>query len=239
MPSRQLTYLYKYDIIILLSNKNKIMTSEHINTQPILEKEEHKHSLTAFPNRRWLNEHFEAIAEENSNKLGLLFLDLDGLKDVNDTEGHGEGDKYILNALEAIKDTVRHTPSDLIIHGEKGDGLPKVVHTSGDEFIVLLPGIDTEQVAQGIAKRIKETLNEVGIPLSVGEAIYSSEDDTLADLLERAETGMRIDKENQISARLSPEQKEVIKKVSKELRDVRLDELGVRALMAEIRKSQE
>jgi len=215
------------------------MTSEHINTQPVPEKEEHKHSLTAFPNRRWLNEHFEAIAEENGNTLGLLFVDLDGLKDVNDTDGHREGDKYILNALEAIKDTVRHTPSDLIIHGEKDDGLPKVIHQSGDEFIVLLPGVDTEQVAQGIAKRIKETLSEVGIPLSVGTAIYSSEDDSLADLLERAETGMRIDKEKQLFASLSPEQIERIEEIKEEIKEAGLDALGIRALTSVLRQPHE
>jgi diguanylate cyclase (GGDEF)-like protein len=215
------------------------MTAEHITTQPILDKEEHKHSLTGYPNRRWLKEHFDTVVEENENKLGLLFIDLDGLKDVNDTDGYGEGNNYIFNALEAIRDTIRHNPNDFIIHGEKGDGLPKVVHQSGDEFIVLLPGVDTEQVARGIAKRVKETLSEIGIPLSVGVAIYSPEDDSLADLLKRAETGMKIDKKKQLFASLSPEQLERIQEIKEEIKDAKLDELGVRALMAVLRGSSE
>jgi two-component system cell cycle response regulator len=222
-----------YDIIILLSNKNKIMTSEHITTQPILEKE-HKNPLTELPNRLWLEEHFDDIAEDNNNKVGLLFIDLDGTKDVNDADGHEEGDKYIRNGVGVVRDSVRYDHgdfrdiSDFIIHGEKSEGIPKVVHRSGDEIIVLLPGVDTEQMAEDIVERIKVNSDEVGLPLSIGVAIYTP-GESLEGFVDRAEKEMQVDK-IRFFKKLSPEQKELIRETVDKFEKAGLHELGARAL---------
>ncbi|MBI5284645.1 MAG: diguanylate cyclase [Chloroflexi bacterium] len=87
-----------------------------------------------------------AQARRDQTTVGLIFLDLDGFKKINDTEGHEAGDEHLRDVAEETERALRD-----------GDTLARV---GGDEFVVLLPSVrDTGEVA-GVAKRILERLNE-------------------------------------------------------------------------------
>jgi len=79
---------------------------------------------------------FDCLAERvikraklSGEKISLLFLDIDGLKKINDTEGHSAGDKFIRECAEAISASIR--PLDICARWHGG---------GGDEFVILLPG---------------------------------------------------------------------------------------------------
>ncbi len=82
-----------------------------------------------------------------------VFIDLDGLKRINDTEGHNAGDKYISDFVEFIRGTVRN--SDYL--GRFG----------GDEFVVLLRGTDFEN-AQLWLEKVKQAMSKTNLSASIG-----------------------------------------------------------------------
>jgi diguanylate cyclase (GGDEF)-like protein len=108
-------------------------------------------SLTGLPNRRHLEMRLReelARAERYKQPLTLMFLDLDGLKSINDRLGHEAGDK----AINAVARTLRHTCRNTDLAARFG----------GDEFAVLAPNI-TEDAALALAERIRGALkSEVG-----------------------------------------------------------------------------
>jgi diguanylate cyclase (GGDEF)-like protein len=101
--------------------------------------------LTGLANRRGffaLGEHELLVAARTRSSVGLLFVDVDGLKRVNDDLGHSVGDDLLKEAAEIIRETIR--ASD--IAGRLG----------GDEFCVLLMG-DPELVPERVVERMRET----------------------------------------------------------------------------------
>jgi diguanylate cyclase (GGDEF)-like protein/PAS domain S-box-containing protein len=140
--------------------------------------------LTGLANRM----HFDAglraaVAAEPA--VGLLFVDLDGFKDVNDTYGHAAGDEL----LRATAGRLEATP---------GAGL--VGRHGGDEFLVLVPGPPEQAaaVAADVAARLGEPFaiagHELRIRASVGCAAYPSEAGDADALLHAADAAMYRDK---------------------------------------------
>jgi diguanylate cyclase len=108
-----------------------------------LERRGNEDALTGLPNRHWLNSYLaEAVsrAAESHRMLGLLFIDLDGFKAVNDTLGHKAGDEILRNAAQRLKEATR--PQD------------HVVRIGGDEFLVILERISSAFDAAHVAERI-------------------------------------------------------------------------------------
>ncbi|MEM7277018.1 MAG: EAL domain-containing protein [Pseudomonadota bacterium] len=143
--------------------------------------------LTGLPNRAKLMvdiEHAMKRARRAKQQLAVLFLDLDRFKIVNDTLGHDVGDELLQQVTARIRGLLRDT--DILCR------------LGGDEFIVLLDGMEKEYVPQIVAQRIIETLNvsfsieehEVNIGSSIGIAVYP--DDAIArdTLLKCADSAM-------------------------------------------------
>ena len=144
--------------------------------------------LTGLANRALLREHIDsalAAAERTTQPVAMMFLDLDGLKPVNDRLGHTAGDEVLREVARRLRSVVRE--SDVI--GRFG----------GDEFIVLCPETDDEQ-AELIAERLREA---VGMPMewlpagfavsaSVGVVVHRSGDHrpSTDELLEIADSEM-------------------------------------------------
>ena len=93
-----------------------------------------------------------AELEKTENSVGIVFVDLNGLKDTNDTEGHKAGDKMIRNSASFLRDFF---------------GAGKVFRTGGDEFNVLLPGV-TEEEFQELSVRFLEELHKSPLNMAVG-----------------------------------------------------------------------
>ncbi len=116
-------------------------------------------SVTGLLNRRGLDNALNtllssAIAE--SRELALLLVDLDYFKAVNDTYGHAAGDVVLREVASVLGGCVRRT--DI------------VGRTGGDEFVVLLPGIDGPQKAEEIARNIIAGLDK---PIAVGDGKFA------------------------------------------------------------------
>ena len=107
-------------------------------------------SLTGLPNRLQFRQHLERAvvrAKRHDNLLGVLFLDLDRFKDVNDTLGHPTGDALLEEVAARLREQVRE--ADLI--GRLG----------GDEFAVIAEDLESPDDAARVARRICSALGEV------------------------------------------------------------------------------
>jgi diguanylate cyclase (GGDEF)-like protein len=105
--------------------------------------------LTDLPNRMLFVDrlaHALARIERTAERLALLFIDLDGFKDVNDSFGHDVGDSVLMALSERIRQLLR--PSDT------------VARFGGDEFTILCEDLKDERQAMGIAQRILEIFSE-------------------------------------------------------------------------------
>ncbi len=139
--------------------------------------------LTGALNRRTLERAFDRLSVEarrSSSAVGVLAIDLDRFKEVNDVYGHSAGDELLCRVAETLWSTVR--PSDV------------VARIGGDEFAVLLAAV-TERQAQEVAERVVRTLDEIlfvfdAVELrtkcSVGIAL-AGHDDAIEKVLARAD----------------------------------------------------
>jgi len=125
--------------------------------------------LTRLPNRRLLEERLEAEikrASRSGSLLGVLYIDLDGFKEVNDTYGHDAGDVVLQEAARRMTHVVRHEDT--------------VARVGGDEFVVLLPLLGRREDAEHIADKIASMLHQpiysnhqrLSVSASVGIAIW-------------------------------------------------------------------
>ena len=127
-------------------------------------------SLTGLANRQLLADRVsQAIthAQRNMNAMALLYIDLDGFKQINDTFGHDGGDLVLKLAASRLVATVRHEDT--------------VARLGGDEFVIVLCHINSADGAALAAEKMIQTLSQpysihehtVSITASIGVSIYS------------------------------------------------------------------
>jgi len=149
-------------------------------------------SLTGLPNRSlFLDRLSQAISNmERTNKnLGLLFIDLDGFKLVNDTLGHNVGDMLLKEAAKRLGTCVR-----------TGD---TVARLGGDEFTIIMPNLEDSRNAPLVAQRVLDSLgrafilggHEAFISGSIGITIYPDDASDALELLKNADGAMYRAKE--------------------------------------------
>ena len=145
--------------------------------------------LTGLPNRalyRSLLRESLAQAKRAGGLVGVLFLDLDGFKPVNDSLGHAVGDLLLQTVAKRLKTTVRD--SDV------------VARLGGDEFVVLLPALETTPGAVEVARKLVAILSDpyrvptVDHPLhlsaSIGISLYPQDGNDVETLLKNADIAM-------------------------------------------------
>lgn len=145
-------------------------------------------TLTGLPNRASLAEAIPRLAAamaQQQARTGLLYVDLDGFKGINDTLGHNAGDRVLQETAQRMKSCLR--ADDLI------------VRLGGDEFLVLSPGgaptrEGLEQQAQRLMERIHQPIPLTGknvcIGASIGMALYPEDDPDLEHCIQRADDAM-------------------------------------------------
>ncbi len=154
---------------------------------------------TSLPNRVLFQERVQqAIADaRRSRKLvGLLFMDLDHFKQVNDTLGHGAGDVLLGEVATRLNQAVRDT--DPLTRGATEAEESVLARHGGDEFIVCLSGITSAADAARVAGRILAALEapiqlngpEVFTTASIGISLYPQDGDDPETLLKHADAAM-------------------------------------------------
>ena len=147
--------------------------------------------LTGLYNRRGFlavtDQHLVEIRRNDKTPV-ILYADLDGLKEINDSLGHNEGDRALAKAAEMLKESFRN--SDI------------VARLGGDEFVVLA-AIGPDEEAESLTQRLQENfsaVNKLGnrpynLSLSVGIALFDDESThSIEDLLAKADRAMYEDK---------------------------------------------
>jgi diguanylate cyclase (GGDEF)-like protein/PAS domain S-box-containing protein len=143
--------------------------------------------LTDLPNRYMLHDRLEQElrkAHRERSQLALLFIDLDGFKEVNDTLGHPVGDRLLVEAARRISDCVRESDT--------------VARLGGDEFTVILSRLADAGAAERVAQQIIAALSEpyvfdadsVYVTASVGITLYPDDSSDIEQLLRNADQAM-------------------------------------------------
>lgn len=145
--------------------------------------------LTGLPNRFRLQRDFESFAQ-SSERLGTLFLDLDGFKAINDVYGHAAGDSLLQAVASRLTTLMQDTPG-------------MVARIGGDEFIILVQHQQQEELssfAQLITEVISEPYEIQGITMhitsSLGISQLPKDGQKFYELLNHADTAMYISKKN-------------------------------------------
>lgn len=144
-------------------------------------------SLTGLANRVGMNDRVDRaldFAGRHHLMAALLYLDLDGFKEINDTHGHDIGDVVLLGAALRIQYVLRH-----------GESVGRI---GGDEFVVLIPTIESPDDVQAVIRRIGDVLHEpfaVGdrqfaLSASIGAALFPQDGRNRLELLAHADKAM-------------------------------------------------
>ncbi len=156
-------------------------------------------SMTGLPNRHAFREHLQELIADTADRPvgGLLYIDLDHFKPVNDEYGHQVGDEVLIRTAEVLRNTVR-----------RQDVLGRI---GGDEFVVCLPDLRARDEAQEIAERLHDALcepiqvgpHELQVEASIGGTLRLSDYDTVDDALHVADMAM-------YKAKDAPDQKVIL-----------------------------
>ena len=168
-----------------LQSSSRDITEQRENEQSLIKQAFHD-ELTGLPNKALLLDRMSqafATSRRTGQAIGVLFIDLDGFKTINDTLGHHAGDSALTKVAERLIAIVR-----------PGDTLARI---GGDEFVMLCAGTDGARGASIVARRILEAFEkdfvldgrEVRLGASIGIATTTGDDDPNA-VIERADTAM-------------------------------------------------
>jgi diguanylate cyclase (GGDEF)-like protein/PAS domain S-box-containing protein len=143
--------------------------------------------LTGLPNRAAFLDRLQqalALAHREGRQIGLLFLDLDNFKDVNDTQGHDFGDKLLRGVAGRLADSMRESDT--------------LARLGGDEFVVVLSTVSSQESVAIAAQRILTTLSQPFVldgrqiysSASIGIALYPDDGQDSDSLFKSADTAM-------------------------------------------------
>ena len=149
-------------------------------------------ALTGLPNRVLLQERLtQAIAQarRSGRRVGVVFIDLDRFKNVNDTLGHRIGDELLKRVTAALSNALRE--ADLL------------ARLGGDEFMVIVEDFDDPDVLNRIAQKLQDAVSQpfeieehdIYITSSIGISLYPADGDAPEELLKHADVAMYRSKE--------------------------------------------
>ncbi|OGB55221.1 MAG: hypothetical protein A3F71_06235 [Burkholderiales bacterium RIFCSPLOWO2_12_FULL_64_33] len=166
--------------------------AEHAQAKEQLEFLANFDPLTHLPNRLLLRDRFEhaaLVAQSEPSQIGMLYIDLDHFKQINDSLGYAVGDQVIIKVVERLRQCLPVTST--------------VSRMSGDEFVVLLVGHDDAAGMVGVANAIRDALVEpiptdaslLNVSCSIGIGLYPHDGADFETLLKHAHAAVGSAKE--------------------------------------------
>lgn len=166
-----------------LSFLNKELKSKEIEIEKLI----YQDQLTNVGNRTAFysfSEKLIANTERNNGIFGLMFIDIDNFKSINDSYGHCAGDKALIKVADTLTKSIRK--SDMLFR------------FGGDEFLILLPNLSNTDSYKATADRIKSSNPkvkiregvEINISLSIGISFYPSDGNLIDKLMLKADEAM-------------------------------------------------
>ncbi|MBK8187409.1 MAG: EAL domain-containing protein [Cellvibrio sp.] len=166
--------------------------TEYKNTRERIEFLAHHDILTKLPNRMLLHDRLELSlvqALRHHEKVGVLFIDLDRFKNINDSLGHAIGDQVLIETANRLTSALR-----------AGD---TVARLGGDEFVVMFPCVRDESNVADLTIMLRALLQapymingmSLRITPSIGIAIYPEDGETGEELIKNADAAMYLAKE--------------------------------------------
>lgn len=172
-------------IINLVAIKHDISHQKALEDR--LERLAHYDSLTGLPNRILFFDRLDRLYQlvrRDQRALGLLYIDLDGFKQINDTQGHDAGDLALKEVARRLLTCVRESDT--------------VCRMGGDEFTVLISSVDGNLCAETVARKIVDTLSEPfeinglrqTLAASIGISLLPGDAQNTDELLQHADQAM-------------------------------------------------
>ena len=164
--------------------------------------------LTSLPNRRSFNEQLSRIlkrSQRRNSNAALMFIDLDHFKRINDSIGHGRGDRLLVEIAKRLTMELREDDAINYLSEDDPDDdavSPEIARLGGDEFTVVLSDVEDTMHVERVASRILATLSEpialqshnpVVTP-SIGIAIFPHDGKDPDTLVRNADTAMYVAK---------------------------------------------
>lgn len=172
-----------YDDATLLASIQFFVTNslDRKKQQAYLEKLSYRDMLTGLYNRNRYIERLEAYKQVQDQQIGAIYIDLNGLKKVNDEQGHRAGDELIVRAAGTIAG---------IFAGD-------AYRVGGDEFVVILLDVSREEFARK-TEQLRRQMQENSVDASIG-VVWQASTENLEDLLRRADENMYREKKRYYS----------------------------------------
>lgn len=171
-----------------LENQVRLRTNELENANIQLQQYAYQDGLTDLPNRRYFYEKLQSLVSIKEMKFALIFIDLDGFKEVNDSLGHDYGDLLLHQVATRLQSCI--TTKDT------------VARLGGDEFTLILEGVNSPDEASKIAEAVKSSLMQsikvkketVYVTASIGLTFFPADGLTAEELVRRADQAMYLSK---------------------------------------------
>jgi diguanylate cyclase (GGDEF)-like protein len=187
-------------IIIIYAEMNKALRSSLQDSNYELEHLSSHDQLTRLPNRRFYDERISLAlrrAAEHDSMTGLLFMDLNAFKQINDTHGHGAGDKLLIAVAQRVQNALRET--DL------------VARLGGDEFVAVLEDVKSPEEVTRLAHKLSQAIEQplhvrqqvLNFSCSIGVAIFPIDGRQQHELEEKADKAMYLAKKRGIPVALA------------------------------------
>jgi diguanylate cyclase (GGDEF)-like protein len=186
--------------IIIYAEMNKALRTNLQTTNSELEHLSSHDQLTRLPNRRFYDERIALAlrrAAEQDGMTGLLFMDLNEFKNINDTYGHGAGDKLLIAVAQRIRNSLRET--DL------------VARLGGDEFVAVLEDVRSTDEITRLAHKLSQAIEQplyvrqqiLNFSCSIGVAIFPIDGRQQHELEEQADKAMYLAKKRGLPVALA------------------------------------
>lgn len=187
-------------VIIIYAEMNKTLRKSLQATNSELEHLSSHDQLTRLPNRRFYDERIALAlqrASEQGGMTGLMFMDMNDFKNINDTYGHGAGDKLLIAAAQRIQNNLRET--DL------------VARLGGDEFVAVLEDVKSPEEITRLAHKLSQAIEQplyvrqqiLNFSCSIGVAIFPIDGRQQHELEEKADKAMYLAKKRGIPVALA------------------------------------